>query len=88
MNNIVIQNKAVLKVVITETLDTFTNTLDKQMFVSNTKDNKIIYKVKGNYSIILESLYKNYGYQNIDTSELNEKDSINYLLSINKTLLN
>lgn len=88
MNNIVIQNKAVLKVVITETLDTFTNTLDKQMFVSNTKDDKIIYKVKGNYSIILESLYKNYGYQNIDTSELNEKDSLQYLLSINKTLLN
>lgn len=88
MNNIVIQNKAVLKVVITETLDTFTNTLDKQMFVSNTKDSKIIYKVKGNYSIILESLYRQYGYQNIDTNELNEKDSINYLLSINKTLLN
>lgn len=83
-----IKNKALLKVVITETVDTLSNTINKEMFVSDTENNQIIYKVKGNYSIILESLYKNYGYENIDTEQLNELDSINYLLNINKTLMN
>lgn len=78
--------KLPINVVILETNDSLTNTIDRKMYVTDNNSkidqNKILYKIIGNHSLILESLIRLYGYENININELNESDSLSYMMSL------
>lgn len=71
----------IINVIITEITDRLNpNKLEKSMFV--TKEECVIYKIRGNYQSVLDSLIKQYGHNNIEVNELNESDSLEFINKI------